>query len=173
MIEGRDSVRDLGSSSVDLGNALRSLNAEQRLRETDYSVQVIGQDRTLQLLVSNEVLQIACEAVVNAFRHASAHHVWVTLTYHRASLDLTVVDDGQGIGNNSVEKKNNGQWGLMKIKDRARKLRGRLQILNHVPSGTEVRLSVPANVAYREHAFLGTAWLHEVGDFFRRGAPWR
>lgn len=169
LIEGRDSVRDLGISSVDLADALRSLNAEQRLPETGYSVEVTGRERTLQLLVSDEVFQIAREAVINAFRHASAHHVWVTLTYHRASLDLTVVDDGRGISNRRAEKNNSGQWGLMKMRDRARKLKGRLQILNHVPSGTEVRLSVPANVAYRVHAFFDAAWLRTAGDFFGRG----
>jgi len=168
MIEGRDSVRGLGSSSVDLGDALRSLNAEQRLPETEYSVEVTGRERSLQLLVSDEAFRIAREAVVNAFRHASAQHVWVTLAYRCASLDLTVVDDGQGIGKTSAEKNNSGQWGLMKMRDRAHKLKSRLQILNHVPSGTEVRLSVPANVAYREYTLFGTAWLRTVGDFFRR-----
>jgi signal transduction histidine kinase len=169
MIEGRDSVRDLGSSSVDLADALRSLNAEQRQPETGYSVEVTGRERDLQFLVSDEVFQIAREAIVNAFRHASAEHVWVTLTYRRASLDLSVVDDGRGISKSSTEKSNSGQWGLVKMRDRARKLKGRLQILSQVPSGTAVRLSVPATVAYRVGAFFDAAWLRTAGDFFGRG----
>lgn len=166
IIEGRDSIRDLNFPSVDLADALRSLNGEPRLREIGYSVEVTGRERGLQFLVCDEMFQIAHEAILNAFQHASANHVWVTLAYHRASLNLSVVDDGRGINNNSAAKDKSGQWGLVKMKDRASKLQGRIQIVNRVPCGTEVQLSVPAKVAYRAYGLLGAEWLSAVVDLF-------
>lgn len=123
-------------------------------------------ERGLQFLVCDEIFQIAQEAILNAFQHASANHVWVTLAYHRASLNLSVVDDGRGINNNSAEEDKRGQWGLMKMKDRASKLQGRIQIVNRVPCGTEVWLSVPARVAYRAYGLLGAEWSRTLVDLF-------
>ncbi len=45
IIEGRDSICDLNFPSVDLADALRSLNAEPRLREIGYSVEVTGREK--------------------------------------------------------------------------------------------------------------------------------
>jgi hypothetical protein len=55
MIEGRDSIRDLHSPGLDLADALRSLNAELRVRGTEYSVEVTGRERGLHLLVCEEI----------------------------------------------------------------------------------------------------------------------
>jgi signal transduction histidine kinase len=166
--EGRESIRDLHVPTCDLADSLRSLNGEQRPGETGYSVEVTGQERELQFLVLDEVFKIAREAVVNAFHHASANHVWVTLAYHRASLDLRIVDDGRGIWTDTTQEGQSDNLGIATMRDRALKLKSTLQILNRVPAGTEVRLTVPARVAYRTQLLFDAGWLDAIRHFLRK-----
>jgi signal transduction histidine kinase len=168
MVEGRDSVRELRTPNFNLPDALRGLNAEQRPSGTEYSVEVNGRERKLQLLVSDEVFKIAREAIVQAFQHASAYHVWVTLTYRRHELDLIIVDDGRDVSNDVSENGTTGRWGLSGMKGRARKLQSRLLISNRSPTGTEVRLTVPAGVAYDATMFFVAGWLRKAVNFLRR-----
>jgi signal transduction histidine kinase len=173
LVEGRDSVRDLRAPNFNLPDALRSLNAEQRPPGTEYSVEVSGHERELELLVSDEFFKIAREAIVKALQHASADHVWVTLKYRPTSLALIVIDDGRDVSGDFSEDGISGRWGLSGMKSRARKLEGKLLISNRSPTGTEVRLTVPANVAYRAHVFFVVEWLRSVVDFLRRRGPRR
>jgi signal transduction histidine kinase len=168
MVEARDSVRDLHAPDLDLADALRGLNAEQRLSGTEYSVEVIGRERELQLLVSDEIFKIAREAIVNACQHASADHVWVTLSYSLLSLDLVVADDGRDISGDDSDGSLGGRWGVSGMKARARKLESSLLISSRLPAGTVVRLTVPASVAYRPYNFRVVERLQRVRDFLRR-----
>jgi signal transduction histidine kinase len=136
MVEARDSVRDLHAPDLDLADALRGLNAEQRLSGTEYSVEVIGRERELQLLVSDEIFKIAREAIVNACQHASADHVWVTLSYSLLSLDLVVADDGRDISGDDSDGSLGGRWGVSGMKARARKLESSLLISSRLTAGT-------------------------------------
>jgi signal transduction histidine kinase len=171
MVEARDRVRDLHAPELDLADALRGLNAEQRLLGTEYSVEVIGRVRELQLLVSDEIFKIAREAIVNACQHSSAHHVWVTLSYGLLSLELVVADDGRGVGQDLAENGTNGRWGVSGMKARARKLESSLLISSRTPTGTAVLLTVPASVAYRPYNLRIVERLQRVRDFLsRRGS---
>jgi signal transduction histidine kinase len=167
-VEARDSLRDLHAPDLDLADALRGLNAEQRLSGTEYSVEVIGRVRELQLLVSDEIFKVAREAIVNACQHASADHVWVTLSYGLLSLDLVVADDGRRVSDDLPENGTNRRWGVPGMKARARKLESSLLISSRLPAGTVVRLTVPASVAYRPYNFRVVERLQKVRDFLRR-----
>jgi signal transduction histidine kinase len=111
MIEARDRVRGLHAPNLDLADSLRGLNAEQPMPRTEYSVKVIGGKRELQPLVSDEVFKIVREAVGNAFQHASAGQVCVTLTYRLTSLNVTVADNGRDIGSDISDDGTAGRWG--------------------------------------------------------------
>jgi signal transduction histidine kinase len=168
MVEARDRVRGLHAPNLDLADALRSLNAEEPLPGTEYSVKVIGRKRELQPLVSDEVFKIAREAIANAFQHASAGRVAVTLTYRLKSLCLTVVDDGSDTTIDVSEDGVTGRWGYSGMKSRARKLEGILLITNRSPMGTEVQLAVPSSVAYRARRWFMAEWLQAVKHFLER-----
>jgi signal transduction histidine kinase len=168
MVEAHDQVRGLHAPNLDLADALRSLNAEQPLPETEYSVKVIGRKRELQPLVSDEVFKIAREAVGNAFQHASAGYVCVTLIYRFMSLNVIVADDGSDGGMDVSEDGRAGRWGYSGMKGRARKLEGKLLISNRSPRGTEVQLNVPSRVAYRAQSWFLAEWLQTVKYFMQR-----
>jgi signal transduction histidine kinase len=168
MVEARDRIRGLHAPNLDLADALRSLNAEEPLPGTEYSVKVIGRRRELQPLVSDEVFKIAREAIANAFQHASAGRVAVTLSYRLRSLYLIVADDGNDVSIDVSEDGGTCRWGYSGMKSRARKLEGTLLIANRSPMGTEVQLAVPSRVAYRARTSAMAEWLQTVRHFLER-----
>jgi signal transduction histidine kinase len=89
-----------------------------------------------------EVLRIAQEALNNALRHAAAGHVQVRLHKRDGGLLLEVEDDGVGFDPSAPELRSR-RLGLTSMEERARRLRGRLEIDSTPRVGTTVRLSVP------------------------------
>lgn len=71
-----------------------------------------GTARPLDALVERYLFRIAQELIHNAFKHSSAWHVWVRLTWNSDSLALQVEDDGTGFSKipeyiHRLKKKNN------------------------------------------------------------------
>jgi signal transduction histidine kinase len=59
---------------------------------------ITGAARDLPPGVDLSAYRIVQEALTNVIRHAGAGHATVTLAYHPAALEVTVVDDGHGPG---------------------------------------------------------------------------
>jgi signal transduction histidine kinase len=91
-----------------------------------------------------EVLRIAQEAITNAIRHADAEHVRVRLDGEDGRLVLEVADDGAGFDPRAPDLRSR-RLGLTSMEERARRLRGRLEIESATGSGTTVRLEVPGD----------------------------
>jgi signal transduction histidine kinase len=91
-----------------------------------------------------EVLRIAQEAINNAIRHADAEHVRLRLGGEDGRLVLEVADDGGGFDPRAPDLRSR-RLGLTSMEERARRLRGRLEIESAPGSGTTVRLEVPAD----------------------------
>ena len=83
--------------------------------------------------------QILREALSNAARHAGPCEVEVGLCFRPDELNLVVVDDGCGLG---FDEGATGQ-GLRNMRERARRLGGRLTVEPAVGGGTRVALAVP------------------------------
>jgi signal transduction histidine kinase len=95
-------------------------------------------------------LLIAGEALNNAFRHAQAHNIEAEVSFAFAELHVRIRDDGRGIDPAFLGAGGRrGHWGLAGMRERARKIRGSLNIWSKPDAGTEVDLGVPADVAYR------------------------
>jgi signal transduction histidine kinase/ligand-binding sensor domain-containing protein len=147
--EGRDSVRDLRSSSFSLEEALRGLGTDFRGSASRFEVIVQGEQPELQLLVCDEVFKLAREAVRNALQHACAETVQVRLTFRNYAIELRILDNGSGMSEDLLLHGRPGHWGLLGMRERARKLRAELNINSKTGNGTSVELFVPASVAYR------------------------
>jgi len=89
-----------------------------------------------------EILRIAQEALHNALRHADADRVAVRLYTDNGELLLEVEDDGVGFDPSAPELRSK-HLGLTSMEERARRLRGRLEIDSRPGKGTTVRLAVP------------------------------
>jgi signal transduction histidine kinase/ligand-binding sensor domain-containing protein len=167
--EGRNAVRGLRSShslSLDLEQSFARIQQElepEIAKGSDVEFRVIteGQQRPLHPLLRDEVYRIGREALINAFRHARANQIDVTLTYRSNQLLLSVRDNGCGIDPNVLRSGREGHWGLSGMRERADRIGARLQLFSSASAGTEVQLSVPGRVAFQDQPPVGTVREHD------------
>jgi signal transduction histidine kinase len=160
--EGRDAVQGLRSSTVeanDLARAIGSLGQELAGGElagdesnsdrVESFVDVEGTPRDLHPILRDEIYRIAGEALRNAFRHALARRIEVTIWYGERQFRLRVRDDGKGIDPEVLDEQGRaGHWGLAGMRERAELIGGQLEIWSQQEFGTQVELSIPASLAY-------------------------
>jgi signal transduction histidine kinase len=167
--EGRDeltALRGAAAPAQDLVGALVPLGhilGEQF--GVTFSVRVDGQRRTLCRDVAQEACFIAREALQNAFRHARAAQVTLAVTFGEQAFELTVRDDGRGIG----EAARPGHWGLAGMRERAAAIGARIDIGAAPGGGTLVALAVPAGQAYERPA--RRPWWRRPGRGVAAGQP--
>jgi signal transduction histidine kinase len=92
---------------------------------------------------------IGREALANAFRHARADDIEAEVTYDANALHVRIRDDGQGISSGVLDAGKPGHFGLVGMRERAKKLGAHLEVWSRPGAGTEVDLRVPASVAYQ------------------------
>jgi len=151
--EGRDRVAGLRSSAVpdaDLAGALRRF-AEPLARDAGIAFHLYaeGRARSLREPAADEAFAIAREALWNAFTHARARAVDVTLQYGPIALVVTVADNGAGLPDDvGAEHGRDGHWGIPGMHERARTLGATLTVQTAPGDGTAWTLRVPAPIAY-------------------------
>jgi len=91
----------------------------------------------LRVEVETEILRIAQEAITNARRHSGASNLWVTFLADPPEANLTIADDGHGLG---VSREDS--YGLRIMRERAQRIGASLTIQERTGGGTEVCLLV-------------------------------
>ncbi len=151
--EGRRALNDLRSaplSANDLVKSLSQLSDEfARDRATQVDVVVEGREHPLNALPGNDVLQIGRQAVTNALQHAHARKIHVLLSYGDRQMEMQVQDNGVGINTETLNAGRPGHYGIAGMKERAGRLGGSISIRSHSGEGTEVNLTVPADLLYQ------------------------
>ncbi|CAM3770342.1 sensor histidine kinase [Kibdelosporangium persicum] len=105
-----------------------------------------GDPRPMHADVEVTLLRAAQEALANVAKHAKASRVGLTLSYMEDMVTLDVRDDGVGFqpdakrANGSAD----GGFGLAGMRQRVRRLAGRLDIESEPGGGTAISASVPA-----------------------------
>jgi signal transduction histidine kinase len=156
--EGRDAVQGLRSSATtlnDLANGIAAVGAEltsdpSAVAPPAIDVEVEGPSRDLNPVVREEAYRIAGEALRNAFKHAQARRIIVTIHYEARQLRVTIRDDGKGMDAETMRRRQPGHFGLPGMRERAAIVRGRLEVRSAVGVGTEIELRVPGAIAYAE-----------------------
>ncbi len=152
LLEGRQSVRGLredGTSLDELPLALKECGEDMaRDHSALFTLAVLGEPRELNRIVVNESDRIAREAITNAFLHSGASKIEVELTYETNRLCVRVRDNGIGIDQRIIDGGKAGHWGLSGMRERSQKIGAQLNIWSYAAAGTEVELTVRANVAY-------------------------
>jgi signal transduction histidine kinase len=155
--EGRNAVHGLRASTEtlnDLAHAITAIGAELTGGGTapnaaTITVEVDGASRDLNPVVREETYRIACEALRNAFNHAQARRITVTIHYEPRQLRLTVEDDGQGIDAETMARQQvEGHFGLPGMRERAAIVNGDLDVRSERGAGTEIELRIPWRTAY-------------------------
>jgi signal transduction histidine kinase len=167
--ESRDRVKDLRATSpgaLDLAQALAA-EGEHLAQEhpARFHTSVVGTTRELHPIAREETLLIAREALGNAFRHAGAQHIEAEVSYADAELHVRIRDDGRGVDGAVLQAGGKpGHFGLLGMRERAKKLRAHVDVWSKPGAGTEVDLRVPADVAYApmQSARRRTRWWREI-----------
>jgi signal transduction histidine kinase len=170
--EGRDAVQGLRSSTLpanEIGKAISMFADELAADHADRNrpelcLQVEGAPRDLAPLLRDEIYQIGCEALRNAFRHACACRIEVEIHYDPRQFRLRVRDNGRGIDPKVLKEGRAGHYGLASLHERAKGVGGKMAVCSEVGSGTEAELTIPASIAYAKSSVA-----HE-STFSKKGA---
>ncbi|WP_165356332.1 sensor histidine kinase [Sphingosinicella sp. BN140058] len=149
--EGRDRVRDLRApSDNELERGIDALIARQGFDPAvAVTITTAGTPRAMDPLVVEDVTRIAGEALFNIWRHARASVVGIEIR-HGATFALRIADNGIGIDPEHAAGGRAGHFGLAGMRERAAKLRGDLVVRPLPDRGTELVLTLPAAIAYKE-----------------------
>ncbi len=146
--EARLSVQGLRASALDgqdLSDALAAVVARADASgqaAARFSLQ--GDAAGVPAPIANELLRIGEEALANALRHASPHHVLTSLQVNHDAVRLVIEDDGAGI---DPADSNESGYGLLGMRERATRLGGTLSIESQLGEGTRVQAHIPLQPA--------------------------
>jgi ligand-binding sensor domain-containing protein/signal transduction histidine kinase len=147
--QARDRVQDLRMTDLEEGNleaALANLAAGGG-GSPAVGVFIDGAARPLERIAGDELTQIVSEALSNARRHANAGCIEIRVRYGR-SLEVSVVDDGEGMSPEILRDGRAGHFGLTGMRERARRIQARIKLDSTPFGGTRIVITMPGRVAY-------------------------
>ena len=163
----RESLEDLRSQAVEALEGLRRCAQDLRPRilddlgllaalewmaedlvknhGIDANVEVSGAEQTLPAEAQLLLFRIAQEASSNIRRHAEASRVVVKLEFEEDNVKLSISDNGKGfeVPESIGDLTSAGRLGIMGMFERARLLRGTLDIKSELGKGTQVVAELP------------------------------
>jgi signal transduction histidine kinase len=136
-------LRPVSLKAAGLAAALRDQVEQQRTTGGPELLFEESGNCSLPLRVEEHLLHIAQEALRNAIKHARAQRIMVSLIVEPDWVDLCVADDGQGFDPQSLAAEERRSFGLIGLRERAKLLKGSLDVLSKPGEGTKVRVRVP------------------------------
>jgi PAS domain S-box-containing protein len=144
--EAHRSVWDLRSCALERSDLASGLDAVARQVSADAPVdvttEVMGTPFPMRAVVEDNLLRIGQEAMTNAVRHAAAKRVRTELRFEPGAIRLVVTDDGSGFDVDSPAHATNGRFGLIGMRERAKRIGGRLKIESVPGTGTKVEVEL-------------------------------
>lgn len=152
LIDGRDRIIALRrvDASPDLAGDLRAIALDYTtLHHVGFTLTEEGTPRPLLTDAAQQIVDIAREGLRNAFVHAAASEIELSIDWQPGGLRVCVRDNGCGIEETVLVKGGRaGHWGLLGMRERALKIGARLELQRCDEGGTKLQLLVPARVAY-------------------------
>ncbi len=150
--EGREALHSLRLSTTETNNLAdglrRALEESAAGHSGEIAFDVKGAYREMHPILRDEIFRIGNEAIRNACTHSQASRIEVELQYGQ-NLCLSVLDNGIGMEQETAAKGKASHFGLQGMRERAARIRGKLQVTSAPGQGTEVRLEVPGDVVFR------------------------
>ena len=154
MQKGRAVLRELRETTREASDLLKVLSAaidDARHEGGPAAILLVeGAPRPVNPLVADDLGQIGCQAIVNAFQHSGAKKIEVHLDYKTSELRLQVIDDGCGIDPQIAESGKTGHYGVIGMRERANRIGGTLNIASLGERGTQITAAIPGRSAYRK-----------------------
>ena len=149
VMAARRSVRALRPEQLEnahLVEAIEELGRSwRRTSGIPVRTETTGCPQTVSEEVEAALFRVAQEALTNVAKHASASMVGLTLTYLDDVLLLDVRDDGSGFdpAGPAGSAVRSGSYGLAGMRERLRRVGGRLEVESVPGEGTTVNASIP------------------------------
>jgi signal transduction histidine kinase/ligand-binding sensor domain-containing protein len=147
LTEARRSVMDLRASVLEGQDLGAALEAGARIwtagSGVEVEVNVSGAGNVLPDKMEQHLLRIAQEAVTNALKHSGATKIRIELGAKGGNIFLRIADNGRGFEQQDAFSPAAGHFGLLGMRERAERLRGRLRLASHPGEGTEVEVIAP------------------------------
>ena len=145
--ELRQSIWDLRSRELEEFNlaGAMELSARETLQGTEVQVtlKTSGQVCPLPEVVEENLLRISREAVNNVIKHAEASKVELGLNFKRDAVILVITDNGRGFSPDQAMGAKEGHFGLLGMSERAKRLRGTLEITSSRGRGPHIEIKIP------------------------------
>ena len=142
-LELRRSIWNLRSRELDqfdlaeaIAIACRQMTAASNIR---IEHEIAGEKLRLPEIVEETLLRILQEALTNVAKHSGATRVTVRLVYSADSVSLEIEDNGSGMIADRVAVGGAHGFGLLGMRERAKRLGGRLDVSGAPGAGTTVR----------------------------------
>jgi signal transduction histidine kinase len=146
--ELRSAIFTVSSQVAEVGlveaiTALTTTFSDQYKLPTSFSA--VGDFRDLTLLQHNALHRVVRESLMNAYKHARAHHVATRLVADGGTVTVIVQDDGVGIQPDVLEHylDDSGHFGLRTITRQIADLQGCFEVMNGEEGGVIIRATVP------------------------------
>ena len=133
-----------GNLGAALTEIARQMSSSDRVH---VAIQVSGSASQLPPATEHHLLRICQEALNNALKHAEAKTIQITLNYSEKLVQLSVADDGCGFAPDLVLTGMGKHLGLRNLRSRARKIKGRLEVISQPSKGTTIEVTVPVSSA--------------------------
>jgi signal transduction histidine kinase len=152
VVDARNRVRDL--RGIEGTNDLCAI-VEQLVAGAPFDppipvrIVVEGKPRPLHPLVAAEIARIVREALFNIAHHARASSAEVDIGFETRHLAIRVRDDGVGIPEHVLARGHKeGHFGMIGMRERAERIGGEITISGSSGDGSEITLSMPAELAF-------------------------
>ncbi len=144
LTDARRAVWALRPQELEAGDLVDALTeiAGRLGAEAPVEVRIEGARRRLAEDLEIALVRIGQEALTNAFKHARAHRIQLTVIYAAAHVGLRITDDGAGFSGEA--RPPDGHFGLRGIRERVEALGGQLTVRSQPGQGTELSVEVPA-----------------------------
>lgn len=143
----RRSIWNLRATALETNTLVEALREVAADRSADLAVRIVvtcdEPEHPLPEIVAGNLLLFAQEGITNALKHARATQIDLKLSFPQREVVLEVRDNGIGFKLENADGPKDGHFGLQGMRERIKRLGGRLEITSAPGRGTVVAASVP------------------------------
>jgi signal transduction histidine kinase len=126
-----------------LAGLQRVANSWNHSGALEVELRITGAARPLPAPVETHLLGIGTEAMTNAVKHGRAERISVEVDFRPTEIRLHIHDNGAGFLPAEQSEHASGCFGLIGMRERAREIRGDLQVASQPGAGTDIVVTVP------------------------------